>query len=100
MNLLLDDLSIVVKNNFRLDDSKQAELLEEIKKVYFQNKPITHGCVPQFIDVQYLLENVNRKIFYPLGYLVTDFNLNFKRLSLQYPSVSFLTYSYSRICSS
>jgi len=52
MNIVLDNLSIVVQDNFLLmNDSKQAELLAKIKEFYFQNRPISRVCAAQFIEV-------------------------------------------------
>jgi len=51
MELLLNDLSIAVKNNFHLNESEQAELLAKIKEFYFQNKNITPECMTQVVDV-------------------------------------------------
>lgn len=45
MNLLSNDLSIVVKNNFHLNASKQAELLAKIKDFYFKNGTVTQQHV-------------------------------------------------------
>ena len=42
------DLSLVVKNNFDLEEREQAELEAQIREFYFQNEPPT---LPKLVDV-------------------------------------------------
>ena len=53
MNLVLDDLSIVVRENFNLTEFEQDELLAKIKRFYFGNDKPTrdHLGLCRAVDV-------------------------------------------------
>lgn len=63
LDLLLNDLSIVVKNNFHLDESQQNDLLARIKEFYFKSEVASPQSVAQILDVNtfFFVANTNLK---------------------------------------
>ena len=52
MDAVLNDLSIMVKDNFNLEEDEQRELLAEVHQFYFENnKTVIPNSLPHAIDV-------------------------------------------------
>ena len=51
VNSITNDISIIVKNNFSLDESEQGTLAARIKEFYFRNESSSSACIPYLVDV-------------------------------------------------